>query len=99
MSSEFEADQERRVNELRSTFGEFLTMADLAKLLRYPTLRAAQKARLRGSLDIPFIRISGRRGWFAPIRGVADYLRRIERGVVNTETLSHPVSKQSRRTP
>jgi hypothetical protein len=67
-----------RAEKLRAQFGELLNLRDLAALLRYPSLHAIRKARLRGTLRIPLIQIAGRRGWFAPVRGVATYLESLD---------------------
>lgn len=63
---------------LRARFGDLLTLADVAQVLRYPSLQAAQKARLRGALPIPMKRIDGRRGWYATARAVAVFLEKFE---------------------
>lgn len=64
----------RRELHLRAEFGELLSTADLARVLRYRTSQAVRKARLRGALDIPMQQIPGRRGWYATARAVALYL-------------------------
>lgn len=73
-----------RVSTLRARFGELLSLRDVAELLRYPSLRAIQQARRRGTLGIPFVRIVGRRGWFATVRGVASYLDALETKAART---------------
>lgn len=68
---------DERAAELRAQYGEWLTLADLAPLLRYPTVGAIRKARLRGQLPIPVFQIAHRRGWFAKPRDVAEFLETI----------------------
>lgn len=63
-----------REDALREKYGEFLTLEDLAPLLRYPSVGAVRKARMRGQLPIPVIRLQHRRGWFATPRAVAEFL-------------------------
>jgi hypothetical protein len=65
--------------ELSRRYGALLNQADLAILLRYPSVQAIQKARARGDLGIPMIKIPPRRGWYATARAVAEFLAGIER--------------------
>lgn len=67
-----------RERQLTVEFGELLSTADLARLLRYRTVAAVRKARLRGSLEIPMQQLPGRRGWYATARSVATYLDRLD---------------------
>lgn len=67
-----------RERQLTAEFGELLSTADLARLLRYRTVAAVRKARLRGALQIPMQRLPGRRGWYATARSVAAYLDRLD---------------------
>jgi len=59
---------------LRTSYGELLGLADLSAVLRYPSVQAIQKARIRGTLKVPTFQIAGRRGWYATARAVAEYL-------------------------
>lgn len=68
------ADIEQREAALRERYGDWLTLADLAPLLRYPSVGAIRQARLRGQLPVPVFRIPYRRGWFATPRTVAQFL-------------------------
>lgn len=68
----------RRELELRERFGELLTLEDLAPLLKYSSVGAVRKARMRGKLPIPVKRIEHRRGWFATPRMVAEFLEGLE---------------------
>lgn len=63
-----------RERQLTTEFGELLSTADLARVLRYRTVAAVRKARVRGALQIPMQRFPGRRGWYATARSVAAYL-------------------------
>ena len=73
-----ESHIQSRVSEreatLRTGYGELLGLADLAMILRYPSVQAIQKARIRGTLMVPTFQIAGRRGWYATARAVAEYL-------------------------
>ncbi|WP_157798538.1 hypothetical protein [Dyella ginsengisoli] len=77
----------QRIEEgLREDFGALLTQADLARLLRYPTVQAVRKARSRGYLAIPMFQLPMRRGWFATTRAVAEFLASLEqRSPISTE--------------
>lgn len=72
-------DRVQRVEDgLVLTYGPLLTMADVSKVLRYPSVQAVQKARLRGSLPIKMVRIPPRRGWFVSSRCLAEFLASVE---------------------
>lgn len=68
---------------LRASYGELLGLADLAVVLRYPSVQAVQKARIRGTLQVPTFQILGRRGWYSTVRAVAEYLD-------DLDTRNHP---------
>lgn len=63
---------------LNARFGALLTLADLASVLRYPSVRAVQMARTRGQLPVPTIFLATRRQWFATARHVAEFLSRLD---------------------
>lgn len=68
-------DRARRVEEsLVSRYGPLLTLADVSEVLRYPSVQAVQKARLRGSLPVKMFRLPPRRGWFVSSQSVAEFL-------------------------
>ena len=69
-----------RESALKARYGELLSLADLADALRYPSVQAIQKARLRGALRLPMFQIPGRRGWLATARAVAVYLENLDAG-------------------
>lgn len=73
----FGMDQTRE-SALKARYGELLSLADLAGVLRYPSVQAIQKARLRGALRLPMFQIPGRRGWLATARAVATYLEDLD---------------------
>ncbi|MET4569105.1 hypothetical protein [Rhodanobacter soli] len=73
-----EQSAQRIEDGLREDFGALLTQADLARLLRYPTVQAVRKARARGNLAIPMFQLPMRRGWFATARAVAEFLAILE---------------------
>lgn len=74
----FEQSTQRIEERLREDFGALLTQADLARILRYPTVQAIRKARVRGNLAIPMFRLPMRRGWFATARAVAEFLASLD---------------------
>lgn len=59
-------------------YGEALTLAEIAIVLRYPSVQAAQKARARGRLPVPVTQMAARRQWFASARKVAEVLARLD---------------------
>lgn len=63
-----------RERALEQRYGELLTLADVAKILRFPSTQAVLKARTRGRLPIPLVKMPNRRGWFATVRSVAHLL-------------------------
>lgn len=67
-----------REEDLRRRFGDFLTLSELAVLLRYPSVGAIRKARLRGQLPLRLIQMPPRRGWFATAETVAELLYALE---------------------
>lgn len=71
-------DATRRERDIRDQFGELLSTADLAKLLRYGSPQAVRQARARGVFPVPMQQIPGRRGWFATARAVAVYLDHLD---------------------
>lgn len=68
----------KREMALRARYGELLGLADLAIALRYPSVQAVQKARIRGTLKVPTFHIPGRRGWYSTVRAVAEYLDQLD---------------------
>lgn len=72
------ATQAERESDLRTRFGDVLTLTDLASVLRYVSVGAIRKARSRGQLPVQLIKMQGRRGWFATSEAVAEYLCALE---------------------
>ncbi len=65
---------------LRERYGELLTLADIAEVLRYPSQQAVRRAHARGLLPLELVRFPGRRrGWFATARTVAALLDEMDR--------------------
>jgi hypothetical protein len=64
--------------ELRARYGALLTLEDVGQVLRYPSSYAVRKARVRGSLPLPMVRIPQRRNWFVTARRVAEFLARLD---------------------
>ena len=73
-----QAEIDQREARLTQQFGELLSVADLASVLRYPSAAAVRQARRRGRLPVEMQLLSGRRGWFATARAVAEYLYQID---------------------
>lgn len=68
-------DRARRVEDsLVLRYGPLLTIADVSEVLRYPSVQAVQKARLRGSLPVKMFRMPPRRGWFVSSHSLAEFL-------------------------
>jgi len=63
---------------LQATYGSVLTLAEIARVFRYPTTQAAQKANARGKLPVVLSKMPHRRKWFASARSVAEALARLE---------------------
>ena len=67
----------RSESTLVARYGPLMTLRDVAEILRYPSLPAARKARLRGKFPVQLVKLPNRRGWWATTRAVADYLESI----------------------
>lgn len=67
-----------RVAVLRQRYGELLTLAELAPLLRYPSVGALHKARHRNKLPLPLVQMPPRKRWYATVDAVAELLCRLE---------------------
>ena len=63
-----------RKERLFSRYGELVSAAELARLLKFPTADALRKAHERGQLPISVVRMPGRRGLFASTWSVARFL-------------------------
>lgn len=59
---------------LAEQYGELMSLEDLVKALRYPSVQAARKAILRGSFPLEMIRLPPRRGLYVTVNKVAVYL-------------------------
>lgn len=57
------------------TYGAFVPVKSLAKLLGFPTPAALRRARATGRLPLPLFELEGRRGLFAHASDVGGYLR------------------------
>ncbi len=64
--------------ELVHRYGQLLTLTDLTEVLRYPSVQALRKARIRGRLPLELVQFPNRRGWFATARAVAELLERLD---------------------
>jgi len=87
ITASFEHRCSERERALVGRYGDILTLADIAHVLRYPSLQAAQKARLRGTLPVPMSKMPLRRQWFATARKVAEVLTRFEEQGCSEERL------------
>ncbi|THD09441.1 hypothetical protein [Rhodanobacter lindaniclasticus] len=72
------ATQTEREADLRTRFGDVLTLTDLAVVLRYSSVGAIRKSNSRGQLPVQLVKMTGRRGWFATAEAVAEYLASLE---------------------
>ena len=67
-----------REEQLVHRYGQLLTLSDLTDVLRYPSVQALRKARIRGQLPIELVKFPNRRGWFATARAVAALLEQVD---------------------
>lgn len=67
-----------RAAALRQRFGELLTLAELAQVLKYPSVGALRKARFRNKLPLPLVQMLPRKRLYATVDAVADLLCRLE---------------------
>ena len=65
---------DERAADLRARYGFLLTMSELAVVLRYPSVGAILKARLRDRLPVPVFQMPHRKQWFATSESVAAFL-------------------------
>lgn len=54
--------------------GELCDVNEVAKILKYPSTQALQKAMKRAKAPVPLVKIPNRRGLFASTRALARYL-------------------------
>lgn len=81
MGSSAESFQRIRAQHLQilnDRYGALLTLSEVAKVLRYPSTQAAQKAHLRGQMPLQMTQFPPRRGWFATALQIADLLARVD---------------------
>ncbi len=67
-----------REEQLVHRYGQLLTLSDLTDVLRYPSVQALRKARIRGRLPLELIKFPNRRGLFATARAVAALLEQLD---------------------
>ncbi|KJV34750.1 hypothetical protein VI08_09135 [Luteibacter yeojuensis] len=70
--------RDEREADLRTRYGDVLTMSDLATVLRYPSLGAIKKAHSRRQLPLVLVQMPPRRGWFATVDAVAELLSSLD---------------------
>jgi hypothetical protein len=68
----------RRVESIKDRYGEFLTLEEVAEVLRYKTVEAARKAHDRGTLAVELRRFPNRRGYFATAEAVAQCIEDLD---------------------
>lgn len=69
---------ESRLKFIREKYGELLTIAEIAEVLKYKTVYAVKKAHLRGHLPIELKRFPHRRGLFATAEAVSRCLEELD---------------------
>jgi hypothetical protein len=69
-----------RAAALRQRYGELLTLAELAQLLKYPSVGALHKARFRNKLPLQLVQMPPRKRWYATVDAVAELLCCLEQG-------------------
>ena len=69
------AAKERVLAEL---YGELMSLEDVVKALRYPSVQSARKAILRGSFPLEMIRLPPRRGLYVTVNQMALYLAALD---------------------
>lgn len=67
-----------RASALREQYGELLTLAELAPILKYPSVGALHKARHRNKLPLRLVQMPPRKRWYATVDAVAELLFRLE---------------------
>lgn len=67
-----------RMAALREQFGELLTVAELAQVLKYPSVGAIYKARFRDKLPILLVQMPPRKRLYATVDAVAELLCHLE---------------------
>lgn len=68
------AQIETRLQRLLGSYGEVMSLENLATELQYPSIDAVKRSYERGRLGIKLQKLSGRQSWFASTRAVAKYL-------------------------
>lgn len=63
---------------LLKEYGGLIDSATTAKVLGYRNVNALAKARSRGALAVPMVRIPNRRGWWTTPQALAGYLAGLE---------------------
>jgi hypothetical protein len=66
--------------QLFQQYGGLLDSATTARVLGYPTADSLTKARRRGALSLPMMRIAHRRGWWTTPHELACYLTELKVG-------------------
>lgn len=56
-------------------YGDFMTLQDLARALKYPSAEAVKKAHARGKLPVTLFRIDGRRNLYGSTQSVVELIK------------------------
>ena len=68
----------KRESAIRATYGEVLTIKDIATILKYPSTNAVLKALSRKTLPLKAFKFQGKRGWHVTAHEMANYIDRSE---------------------
>lgn len=63
-----------RQEQMLRLHGEICDVNEAARILKYPSAQALQKAMKRAKAPVPLVRLPNRRGLFASTRALARYL-------------------------
>jgi len=91
----------RSANEFREQllierYGEILTLAEVAQVMRYPSAAALRKARARHRLPFELFKLPNRRGWFVTARTLASALSKMDDSLGDTGT--RPIQEEASMT-
>lgn len=79
--------------ELMTEYGPYVPLGRVWRQLSFPSLDAARKAAVRGTLPVACLTLPGRRGWYMRVADVAKW---IGDAVRSSEVPAHPEKPESR---
>jgi len=82
-----------RQEQMLRLHGEICDANEAAKILKYPSAQALQKAMKRAKAPVPLIKLPNRRGLFASTRALARFL---DAHFLDEETQSQPKGRAKR---